>query len=364
MKSQAHTQRLLAINFGGLGDEVLFLPTLHSIKIEQPQWHITLLTEPRGKGVADISNDIDDSIAFDIKKRPLKPADYAHLLSLLRDGNFDAVLSSGSSPQVAMLLFLSGIRKRIGYGANRIARMLLTDPVALNRNQHAVFMYHDLSRGLGIARVAEQPIVAVPGEEHLQAMRQLLNANGREVVVLHPGTSLLAVQKGVIKGWAPANWARLIQLLIKEDVQVVLAGGPDDDATIRDIMQDLQGIDQERFVLAYGRTKNLRDLVALIHVADVLICVDSAPMHIGVGLNKPMVALFGPTDPAKLLWPSPRFIALRDPELAAFYADKDPFAMATRSGVSPTQQPFVQIPLDTVFQTTLDLLSSIEGQGS
>src|ERR1700679_930617 len=107
--------KLLAINFGGIGDEILFLPVLASIKESYPDTHITLLLEPRSKSVKDISNLIDEIKLFDIKKRILLPHDYWQLLEILRDGNYQTVISSGSSPLVACLLFASGISERIGY---------------------------------------------------------------------------------------------------------------------------------------------------------------------------------------------------------------------------------------------------------
>ena len=40
-------KRILAINFGGIGDEIFFLPTLISLKKEFPNSEITLALEPR-----------------------------------------------------------------------------------------------------------------------------------------------------------------------------------------------------------------------------------------------------------------------------------------------------------------------------
>ncbi len=364
MESAADKKRLLAINFGGLGDEVLFLPTLKSIKLEHPSWHITLLTEPRARSIADVTDVIDGNITFDIKKKPLKPADYAHLLGLLRSGNFDLVVSSGSSPLVAMLLFLSGIKQRIGYATSAVAKLLLTNPVTLTRNQHAVFMYHDLVKGLDIGSTAQCPEVTV-NQENVQRMRRLLPKDGGvsagRRILLHPGTSKLALEKGIIKTWDPQNFAHLIVRLLQSGAEVVLAGGPEDEQTVLDIQSKLPDAKHPNLLLAYGKTASLRDLVALIELCDLMICVDSAPMHLGVGRNKPMVALFGPTDPAKLLWPAKHFVSLRDQQAAAAAGD-DPFKNAAkkRSESSPPRPPFVQIPLDTVFQTAMDLLKSIE----
>ena len=375
MKSEIRAKKLLAINFGGLGDEVLFLPTLKSIRVAHPSWHITLLTEPRARSIADVTDVIDANIVFDIKKKPLMPADYWQLVALLRSGHYDVVLSSGSSPPVSMLLFLSGIPERVGFGSNAIAKLLLTNPVPLNKSQHAVRMYHDLVQGLGLPATCDPPVINVDRHSITKMTDLLATKNGARTILIHPGTSRLAVEKGIIKNWDPKNWAELIRLfLTANDFKVVLAGGPDDQDSIEQIVADLQNgtpsvdTSHERFLLAHGKTASLKDLVALIHLSDLIVCVDSAPMHLAVGLRKPTVAMFGPTDPAKLLWPDPLYVALRDPEAAARIGSADPFSQkrppAEPSPLQPLEPPYVQIPLDTVYQTAMDQLSRVATQGS
>ena len=53
------SKKILAINFGGIGDEIFFLPTLISLKKFQNS-HITLALEPRSKSVKDLTDVIDD----------------------------------------------------------------------------------------------------------------------------------------------------------------------------------------------------------------------------------------------------------------------------------------------------------------
>ena len=60
--------RILLINFGGIGDEILFLPTIISLKKEFPNAHITLALEPRSRGIADLTGKIDDLILVDLKR--------------------------------------------------------------------------------------------------------------------------------------------------------------------------------------------------------------------------------------------------------------------------------------------------------
>ena len=84
-------KNILAINFGGIGDEIFFLPTLISLKKAFPNSKITLALEPRSKSVKDLTDIIDDLILIDVKGKNK----YALMLKLLwqaRQGIFDLVV--------------------------------------------------------------------------------------------------------------------------------------------------------------------------------------------------------------------------------------------------------------------------------
>lgn len=360
--------KLLSINFGGLGDELLFLPTLKTIKKAHPDWHITLLCEPRSKSIAQLSSLIDDCILFDIKKVPLRPSDLLDLVLLLRRGNYNIVVSSGSSSRVAVLLFLSGIRIRIGFDSGALSRVLLTKAVPLNKEQYAAAMYEDLVQGLDLQVSKENPQIEVDPAS-IEKMSNFLSQNraqagkagaARKLVLIHPGTSKLALQKGIIKTWPAANWTALISRLLAQGHEVVLCGGPDDDesiAAIKSLLEE-EKTDQKPgvFLSAYGHTASIQDLAALFTLADLIVCVDSAPMHIAAALNKRLIALFGPTDPKKLLPTSSTCIAICQSRPENEKTGKPATASAESS---PVCEPGVQIPLDTVYRTVLDQLSQV-----
>lgn len=323
-KQSGNRKRLLAINFGGIGDEILFLPTLRTVKKYCPEYAINILLEPRSRSVSELTGLIEETVTFDIKKRPLLMQDLVELLALIRSGSYDAVLSSGSSPLVSLLLFLSGIPIRVGYYSNRLSPILLTQPVMLNRKQYAAYMYHDLALGFlktqGITphMIPDEdliPAVTVAAESQRRMQDFLMEkgiARGRFILV-HPGTSRLATVKGIIKTWSTESWLDFLALVERhnsglpqeERVPVILAGGPDDKEIIADILARLRA--PSHLVSAYGQTKSLADLAALVSYAALVVCVDSAPMHVTVGLNQPLVALFGPTDPSLLLPSLSRF---------------------------------------------------------
>lgn len=276
----AESKKILAINFGGIGDEIFFLPTLISLKKEFPNSEITLALEPRSKSVKDLISIIDNLLLVDVKGKN-KYLEMLKLLFWARCGKYDIVVSSGGNKLISILLFLTGIKVRCGYNTGKLSELLLTHAVPLNKNQYACKMYHDLIRDLTSFNT-ELPEIDI--------VRREKNANS---VLIHPGVSKLSVQKGCIKTITPEVWAKTIDLLVAEGKKVQLVGGPDDKECIEKILQNVR---TQNFTNLYGTTKSLKDLAELISSADKFLCSDSAPLHVAVALHTKTYVIFGPTD--------------------------------------------------------------------
>ena len=120
-----NVKNILAINFGGIGDEIFFLPTLISLKKEFPNSNITLALESRSKGIKSLTNVIDNLIFADIKTKN-KYIEIIKLIIKARLGKYDLVVASGSSKFISIILFLTGIKYRCGYDCGNLSRKLLT----------------------------------------------------------------------------------------------------------------------------------------------------------------------------------------------------------------------------------------------
>lgn len=288
-------KRILAINFGGIGDEIFFLPTLISLKKEFPNSEITLALEPRSKSVKDLTDTIDDLMLIDVKGKNK----YLELLKLIfkaRYGHYNLVISSGGNKLISILLFLTGIKERCGYDTGKLSRMLLTHAMPLNKRQYACKMYHDLIRDITKYNT-ELPQINVDVTEKIS-----------NSVLIHPGVSKLSVQKGCIKTIPAQTWAKTIDLLVAEGKKVMLAGGPDDKECIDEILNNVR---TKNFENLYGTTKSLKDLAELIASADKFLCSDSAPLHVAVALGVKTYVIFGPTDDNALIPKNDRVIAIK-----------------------------------------------------
>lgn len=289
-------RNILAVNFGGIGDEVLFLPTLISLKKEYPEARITLALEGRAKGIKDLTNIIDDIITVDIKSAN-KYVEIINFISKAIFGNYDLIITSGGNPLMSVIAACTFIPTRIGYDTGALSRLLLTKAVPLNKKQYAAKMYHDLVRPL-TDNVTELPILNIERKEKV--------ANS---VLVHPGVSKISIKKCIEKTITGSDWAQLVDNLQMAGKHVILVGGPDDEDCIEDIRKYTK---IKNFEDMYGKTKNLVELAELISSAEKFVCSDSAPLHIAVGLGVKTYAFFGPTDDKKLIPESDLVVALKN----------------------------------------------------
>ena len=278
-------KKILFINFGGLGDEILFLPSIISVKKEFPNAEITLALEPRSKGVTTLTNIIDNVLFADIKGKN-KYLELVKLLFKIWTKKFDIVISSGSNKFISLFLFSTFIKEKYGYNSGKLSEILLTKAVTLNKNQYAANMYHDLVRSI-TSNNTELPEICVTKKE--------VEPN---TVLIHPGVSLLSVKKGMIKTVDGNIWAKVVENLADSGKKVILAGGPDDKEVIETITKL---VPSEKYVNMYGKTKNLKELAELISKYEKFLCSDSAPLHIGVALRTKTYVIFGSTDDKKLI---------------------------------------------------------------
>ena len=278
-------KKILFINFGGLGDEILFLPAMISVKKEFPESEITLALEPRSKGITSLTNIVDKTLFADIKGSK-KYLELFKLLTKIWTQNFDIVISSGSNKFISIFLFLTFIKKRYGYNSGKLSEILLTQAVDLNKNQYAAKMYHDLVRGITDINT-ELPQIDIERRE--------VEPN---TALLHPGVSLLSVKKNMIKTIPAEVWAEVVEKLADSGKKVILAGGPDDKETIETITRI---VPEGKYTNMFGKTKNLRELAELISGAEIFLCSDSAPLHIAVALGVKTYVIFGSTDDKKLI---------------------------------------------------------------
>jgi len=292
--------RVLIIKPSSLGDIVHALPVLAALRARWPFAHVAWLVSRPFATLLEGHPLLDEVIVFDrqgygrMLRSPVRAVDFVRFLRRLRRQRFDAVLDLQGLFRSGFLAWATGATRRFGFAdARELAWLFYTRRVPGDRRAtHAV----DMNLRLAAAAGFDTQTVTFPlglRREELDEARTLLDrAAGTALprfVALAPGA------RWETKRWPVERLAQLIERLHAGGFPpVVLLGGPDD----RFLAERIRGATRGPIVDLTGRT-TLRQLAALLSLAEVVICHDSGPMHVAAALGKPLVALFGPTDPAR-----------------------------------------------------------------
>ena len=311
--------KALFINPGGLGDQILLLPTLRLFKDKYPNCEVDLITEPRSSVIGELTNLYRKIKTFDFKE---KYPDFIKLRELIRRHRYKYLFSSGASYKANFVASLADAEVKIGFYKGFFSRFLLTHPVKLNTKQYTSNIFSSLLfpimpelRNL-ISNKELIPEIKL-NQDAIVWAKETLKPRIKEryyakKIFIHPGVSKLSIQKNILKSWSPSKWALLIEkLLEKNDNTVVLLGGKDDLEIVAEIHKKLTFFTRPSNFIDFSSLElSLQNLGALISASDLFVCTDSAPMHLGVALCKRLVAFFGPTNPLKLLPKDSRFVAV------------------------------------------------------
>lgn len=297
--------RILALVPGGIGDQILFFPTLDDLKRYYPEAEIDVVVEPRSKGAYRVCKSVHEVINFDFKDRN-GLADWGNLLGVIRDREYDIALSLGRSSLVGLLLWLTGVPTRVGYqGAGSF---FLTNPVPLKTEQYAAQMYHDLLQGLGINAPCPPLSINVPKQDidWAESEQKRLSIHDTGYILIHGGSSEVAQTKGIDKIYPAKKWQQIIEDIQqrKPDLPIVILEGPDDKQLVGSLLESTEN-------LKVTAPPDVGKLAAMIAGANLMLCSDSAPMHLSVAVGTYTIALFGPTNSKKLLPQSDRVRGLQ-----------------------------------------------------
>ena len=139
--------RILALVPGGTGDQLLFFPTLDTLKQQYPNAEIDVVVEPRAMAAYRVSQSVNRVLKFDFSDRN-SLADFGNLLGTIRDREYDAAIVTQPIFSINILLWLSGIPKRISFAGQ--GDFLLTDIITADAQEYVAVQNYNLLIGLEI----------------------------------------------------------------------------------------------------------------------------------------------------------------------------------------------------------------------
>jgi heptosyltransferase-1 len=285
--------KILILKPSSLGDVVQALPVLRLLRRHLPAselfWWIDSQLAPLLEGDPDLTG----VVRFERQRwtSPLHWPEMFRSIRWLRAQNFDWVIDLQCLARSGAFAWLANGKFLIGLDEPREGARGFYD-VAVRRisyHTHAVDWYLAVLPQLGVPVhwnfpwLPERPAVA-------DAVKSKWQTHGNRWIALQPGARWLT------KRWPVEYFTELVRLLAKNfpDARFAILG----DGKDKSLGEIISRAAPERCLNLCGQT-SLPEMVEWLRLCDLLVTNDTGPMHVAAALGRPLVALFGPTDPRR-----------------------------------------------------------------
>jgi heptosyltransferase-2 len=293
MKLSKKATRILIISPNWIGDAVMAQPLVQLIKQQQPGCSIDVLAPPAVAEVWRAMAQIDSVIETPFRHGALQLRQRWDFAKSLRRYRYAEAYVLPNTLKFALLPWLAGIPRRIGYrGESRYGLLNVMHHDSQPTPRPMVSFYAALaappSADTPPPSALPRPTLTVTEQQMKRAMGFVGLQSEWPLIVFAPGAEF-----GSAKRWPAAHYAALARAIRQEHpyAQIALLGSTKDIPICEKIVK----LAPEVRNLA-GITK-LTEAIALIARAEAVVSNDSGLLHVASALNRPIIALYGPTDP-------------------------------------------------------------------
>jgi heptosyltransferase II len=298
---EALPKSILVVEYWNLGDLAIVAPFFKNLRRNFPSARISLLVNPALASFLEGQGMVDEFIPVRVpwaqhftrwkKYNPFSGdwISFARTLLAVRRRQFDWAFSGRMDVRDNFLLWLSGARRRIGYGLGGGA-FLLTDNVAPELSRvHRADIWLRLLEVLG-KQTNRDPRVFRLAEVELEFAESFLRRKkipaDAFVIGVHPGARI------GVRRWGDERFAEVVRYVLAEtDAHVLWFSDPANPSGA------------PPFERCHAVSLEFRPFLAVLSRCGLLVCNDSGPMHLANLLGVPVVAVFGPQRPE---WFGPR----------------------------------------------------------
>ena len=285
--------KILILKPSSLGDVVQAIPVLRLLKLHWPAGKIFWWVDASFAALLEDDSDLAGVVRFERRRwaSPVRWPEMWHSIRWMREQAFDLVIDLQCLARSGAFAWLANGKLLIGLDEPREGARGFYDLIVPRASfyTHAVDWYLDLLKMLAVpvhrkfTWLPERPAVAA-GLKH-----KWQTADARWIV-LQPGA------RWPNKRWPIEYYAELVRKLaaVHPDFKFVILGGETD----QELGAHIARGDSQRCLDLTGKI-SLPEMVEWIRSSELMITNDTGPMHVAAALGKPLVAIFGPTEPRR-----------------------------------------------------------------
>ncbi len=282
--------KFLIIRLGSLGDVIHGIPAAAALRRRFPQGHIDWLVDPRYSELLDLVECVDRPIAFDPRDVRIGGAHGRSVLKQLRAAHYDAVIDLQGLLKSAVLGRLVGATRTIGFPRAHLreplARLFYTDAPDPGAASHVIEKNLGLLGPLGVSDRAVHFPLRIPRTETVATIADRFGPGGFAIV--NPGAAWPN------KRWPPSRFGAVAASIRREHgLGSIVLWGPGEEALAGAVVHASEGAAEA------APPTTITDIVGIARAARLMISGDTGPLHVAGAVGTPIVALFGPTLPAR-----------------------------------------------------------------
>ncbi|MFS2225267.1 ADP-heptose--LPS heptosyltransferase RfaF [Pantoea sp. B65] len=291
--------KILVIGPSWVGDMMMSQSLYRTLKAIYPEAVIDVMAPAWCRPLLSRMPEVNEALAMPLGHGALEIAERRRLGKALSAQGYDRAYVLPNSFKSALVPFFAGIKQRTGwrgemrYGLLNDLRVLDKPAFPLMVERYVALAY-DKQR-IKSARDLPQPLLwpqLQVSEQEKTATAAAFSLNSeRPAVGFCPGAEF-----GPAKRWPHYHYATLAQQLIAQGRQIILFGSAKDHDTGEQIIQSLPEAARPFCRNLAGETQLEQAVILLAHCRAV-VSNDSGLMHIAAALNRPLVALYGPSSP-------------------------------------------------------------------
>ncbi len=279
--------KVVIIQTAFIGDVVLCTPMIEVLHRERCK--IGFVAKPEAAAIFENDPRLDRLHIFDKRGRDRGLSGIFRTSSVLRRSNYDVAIIPHRSIRSAVISFLAGIPRRIGF--NRSAgKLLLTERIPYDYNSHEVIRNLSLIDQFGFSSPPDNPAIVLDKSflDFAQEQFKVWNIKPDDPVIgFGPGS------KWYTKRWEIESYKKLGELLVKQrKCKIICFGSPDENELCEEICASAP-----KDIFNAAGLFTLTQSAAALSLTKTAVTNDSGLMHIAAASGIPVVAVFGPTVP-------------------------------------------------------------------